>query len=367
MEAAPMKLRPNLGLTFDDVLLVPKRSSITSRSAVDTSTWLAPGLRMAIPIVSANMDTVTEAPMAVAMAQAGGIGIIHRFMSVERQAEAIRRVKRAESFIVENPVTIAPEASLDEARKKMADSMIGGLVVTDMDGHLLGMLTTRDVLLAPSPEARVASLMTPRDRLVVAPTNEPLDEARLTLHTNRLEKLPLVDEQDRVVGLITAQDIIKLQEHPRATKDAKGHLRVGMAVGVRPEDLGRAEACVQMGADVIVVDVAHGHADHVLQMVKDIKSRIPGTPIIAGNVATAQGVIDLAEAGASAVKVGVGSGSICTTRIVTGFGVPQLTAIGDCAQAGKEMGVIIIADGGIRTSGDVTKALAAGASSVMAG
>lgn len=362
-----MNLRSETGLTFDDVLLVPKRSSIRSRSAVDTSTWLVRGIRMAIPIISANMDTVTEAPMAIVMAQTGGLGVIHRFMSIEHQAEAVRRVKRSESFVVENPITIRADATLEEARNKMVETDVGGLVVTDENGRLLGLLTTRDILLAPSRIILVKEVMTPRQRLVIAPANEPLDAARLALHAHRIEKLPLVDEENRVVGLITAQDIIKLQEHPNATKDSKGHLRVGVAVGVRSPDVERAKICVQAGADVVVVDIAHGHAVHVIEMVRALKQALPEVTVIAGNIATAQAVRDLVLAGADAVKVGVGAGSICTTRIITGFGVPQLTAIMECAQVGQELGVPIIADGGVRTSGDLTKALAAGASTVMLG
>ncbi|MDD5468029.1 MAG: IMP dehydrogenase [Anaerolineales bacterium] len=362
-----MKLRPDPGLTFDDVLLVPHRSPIRSRSAVDTATTLLPGVQLKIPILSANMDTVTEAPMAAAIARAGGVGVIHRFMTAERQAEAVRRVKRAESFVVEHPTTISPQASLEEARGKMLEADIGGLVVTDQDDRLLGLLTTRDILLAADPSAPVESVMTPRPRLVVAPANERLDSARLALHEHRIEKLPLVDEDDRVVGLITATDIIKLQEHPNATKDSKGRLRVGAAIGVRTPDLPRAEMCLREGADFLVVDIAHGHADHVSAMVSQLKQEFPHTPVIAGNVATPDGVRYLAQAGADAVKVGVGSGSICTTRIVTGFGVPQLTAILESAEAGRQLGIPIIADGGIRNSGDLTKALAAGASAAMLG
>jgi IMP dehydrogenase len=362
-----MNLHPEVGLTFDDVLLVPKRSHIRSRAAVETFTWLVPDIRLAIPIVSANMDTVTEAPMAIAMAQAGGIGILHRFMPGERQAELVRRVKRAESFVVEHPITIQPSATLAGARLKMAETQIGGLVVTDEAGHLLGMLTARDLLLAPDASATVEAVMTPRLKIIVAPADEALDSARLKLHAHRIEKLPLVDAEDRVVGLITAQDIIKLQEHPQATKDVKGRLRVGVAIGVRSEDVQRAAACLEAEADVLVIDVAHGHTDYVLEMVRALKREFPKVPVIAGNVATAQGVRDLAESGADAVKVGVGSGSICITRIVTGFGVPQLTAVAECAQAGRELGVPIIADGGIRNAGDITKALAAGASTVMLG
>lgn len=362
-----MNLRSEPGLTFDDVLLAPKRSAIRSRGDVNTSSLLVGDIHLTIPIISANMDTVTEAAMAIAMAQAGGIGILHRFMPIGRQAEMVRRVKRTESFVVEHPVTIGPLASFQEARKLMAESFIGGLVVVDEDGRLLGMLTARDLLLAPGANQQVKDLMTPREKLVTAPMDEALDSARLRLHSHRIEKLPLVDSQDRVQGLITAQDIIKLQEHPQATKDSKGRLRVGVAVGVREDDLERAGACIEQGADVVVVDVAHGHAEHVLEMVRQLKKRFPRTPVIAGNVATAQGVQDLAVAGADAVKVGVGSGSICITRIVTGFGVPQLTAVADCAEAGQELGVPVISDGGTRNSGDMVKALAAGASTIMIG
>ncbi len=362
-----MNLRSEIGLTFDDVLLVPKRSDIRSRQSVNTSTWLVPGIRLASPVISANMDTVTDAPMAIAMAQFGGIGVIHRFMPTERQVEAVQRVKRSESFVVENPITIQLDIPLEKARHIMAEADIGGLVVADSNDRLLGLLTQRDILLAPNATSLVQDVMTPRDRLIVAPADEPLDAARLALHAHRIEKLPLVDEQDRVVGLITAQDIIKLQEHPNATKDAKGRLRVGVAVGVRTPDLERAMACVEAGADILVVDIAHGHAGYTIDMTRQLKKQFPHIPVISGNVATADGVRDLADAGADAVKIGVGAGSICTTRIVTGFGVPQLTAIDDCAAVGQGLGLPVIADGGIRTSGDLTKALAAGASTAMLG
>ncbi len=362
-----MKLRPETGLTFDDVLLIPKRSGIRSRSDVSTRSCLVAGIELAIPIISANMDTVTESQMAIAMAQNGGIGIIHRFMLIEQQAEEVRRVKRSESLIVENPVTIYENATVEEGRAKMDEAGVGGLVVIDGNGRLLGMLTKRDVLFAPNPADSIQKVMTPRDRLVIASTDENIKSARQALFTHRIEKLPLVDAQDRIVGLITAKDIIKLQEHPDATKDAKGQLRVGVAVGVRSEDRDRAMACVEAGCDVLVLDVAHGHADHTLDMVRDLKAALPDIPVIAGNVATAEGVHDLAAAGADAVKVGVGSGSICITREVTGFGVPQLSAVAECAEAGHRLDVPIIADGGIRNSGDITKALAAGASTVMLG
>ena len=362
-----MKLRSDEGLTFDDVLLVPHYSAIRSRSAVSTASWLVPGIRLNIPLISANMDTVTEARMAIVMAQQGGIGILHRFMSVERQADCVRKVKRAESLVVEHPVTISPQATVNEARLKMAEIDVGGLMVVDEQNHLLGIVTTRDVLLADNNAASLQSVMTPLARLIVANPAETMEAARKKLHEYRIEKLPLVDEQGKVVGLITAQDIAKIAEHPHATKDGRGRLRVGVAIGVHQDDMGRAAACVEAGADVLVVDIAHGHSSHAIEMVKQLKHTFPNLPVIAGNVATPEGIRDLAKAGADAVKVGVGSGSICITRVVTGFGVPQVTAVAECAAVGQKLGVPIISDGGIRTSGDLTKALAAGASTVMVG
>jgi IMP dehydrogenase len=362
-----MNIRPDYGLTFDDVLLVPHRSAIRSRKDVSTDSWLVPGIRLSIPIVSSNMDTVTETRMAVAMAQLGGIGILHRFMTIEQQADCVKRVKRSESIVVESPLTIPPDASLEQARQRMAEVDVGGLVVVDDENHLLGMVTSRDVLLAERGDIPLTQVMTPRERLVIASGDETLEEARRKLYEHRIEKLPLVDGEGHLTGLITAQDIVKIQNHPDATKDSRGRLRVGAAVGARSEDMERAASCVEAGTDVLVVDIAHGHSEHVINMIQRLKQRFPNVPVIAGNVATAQGVRDLAEAGADAVKVGVGSGSICTTRIVTGFGVPQLSAISDCAGAGRELSVPIIADGGIRNSGDMTKALAAGASTIMVG
>jgi IMP dehydrogenase len=362
-----MNIRDDFGLTFDDVLLVPHRSAIRSRKDVSTDTWLTPGIHLSIPIISANMDTVTETRMAIAMAQLGGIGILHRFMTIEQQADCVLRVKRSESIIVESPFTISPDVSVELACQRMEEEDVGGLVVVDEENHLLGIVTNRDVLFAPKKDIPLNQVMTPRERLVVASKDESLEEARRKLYEHRIEKLPLVDEEGHLTGLITAQDIIKIQEHPQATKDNRGRLRVGAAVGARLDDMERAASCLAAGADVLVVDIAHGHSDHVINMVKSLKQGFPEVPIIAGNVATAQGVKDLAEAGADAVKVGVGSGSICTTRIVTGFGVPQLSAISECAEAGRELNVPIIADGGIRNSGDLTKSLAAGASTVMIG
>ncbi|PWB56588.1 MAG: IMP dehydrogenase [Anaerolineales bacterium] len=362
-----MKIRPDLGLTFDDVLLVPQRSAIKSRKDVSTSTSLVPGIQLSIPILSANMDTVTESRMAIAMAQLGGIGILHRFMTIEQQADCVARVKRSESLIVESPLAISPVATIGEARLRMERDDVGGLMVVDEENILLGIITSRDVLLAPDTEMPIDKVMTPREQLVTASKVESPEEARRKLFEHRIEKLPLVDEAGHLAGLITAQDIVKIQQHPHATKDNRGRLRVGAAVGVRPEDMDRAASCQAAGVDVLVVDIAHGHSEHVIHMLRGLKQRFPSLPVIVGNVATAQGVKDLAEAGADAVKVGVGSGSICTTRVVTGFGVPQLSAILECADARRVLGVPIIADGGIRNSGDLTKSIAAGASTVMIG
>jgi len=364
-----MKIRPTKGLTFDDVLLIPKRSHAKSRQDVLTTTWLTPKIQLQIPILSSNMDTVTESGMAIAMARAGGIGIIHRFMTTEQQVKQIKRVKRSEGVVIENPYSIAHDAPIAKARAMMRTHEVGGLMVTNGGNTLVGLITQRDILLAPDETAPVQSVMTQPHDIISAPANTSLDEARTLLHQHRLEKLPLIDEQGHIVGLITAQDVIKLKQHPEATKDAKGHLRVGAAIGVRPEDMRRAEALLAAGADVLVLDIAHGHADHCIDMVKNLRRQFPQSQIVAGNVASSEGARELAEAGADAIKVGIGPGSICTTRIVTGFGVPQLTAIMESAAGVAEAGIDIpvIADGGIKTSGDLVKALAAGASTAMIG
>lgn len=355
-----------VGLTFDDVLLVPRRSSIRSRSDVNISTRLSRRLTLNIPVISANMDTVTESAMAIAMARAGGLGIIHRFNTPERQAAEVAKVKRSESYVVEQPYTIAPTASVQQARRIMRQWETGGLLVIDGE-QLVGILTERDILFEDDPGRRVREIMTPRERLITAPPDTTMEEAKAILHRHKIEKLPLVDGDGRVHGVITSKDIEKLRKFPQATKDAKGRLRVGAAIGVRPGYLERTEVLLKAGADTIVVDIAHGHSDNAMAAVRALRRQFGEIDIIAGNVATAEGVEDLAEAGADAVKVGVGPGSICITRIVTGFGVPQLTAIIECSQAGRRLGIPIIADGGIRTSGDMVKALAAGAQTVMIG
>jgi IMP dehydrogenase len=362
-----MKFREKPALTFDDVLLVPKYSEIHSRSAVSTATQISPGIKLEIPIISSNMDTVTEASMAIEMARAGGLGVIHRFLSIERQAQEVLRVKRAESFRVDDPVTAAVDTPLKQALIIMKESECSGLVITDSSGVLVGILTHRDLDLADDVSGTVADLMTPKERVVTGSPSISRDDARKLLHKHRIEKLPLVDESGKLVGLITARDILKERMHPRASKDGRGRLRVGAAVGVRSDDLDRAERLLQVGCDMLVIDIAHGHSDLAINMVKKLVDRFPGVQIMAGNVVTPEGVADLAQAGAHSIKVGVGSGSICTTRLVAGSGYPQLSALLECAPAARQHGVTIISDGGIRTSGDLTKAVAAGSHCVMLG
>ncbi|MCS6768010.1 MAG: IMP dehydrogenase [Candidatus Nitrosocaldus sp.] len=354
------------GLTFDDVLLVPKRSSVVSRSHVNLRTRLSRRISLNIPIVSANMDTVTEANMAIAMAREGGIGIIHRFMSVEQQVNEVRKVKRAENIIIEQPYTIRQEQSLADAIELMNEYGVSGLLVVDHDERLVGILTRRDIMFeSRTGEKRVYDAMT--KNVISARHTITLDEAKEILHKYRIEKLPLVDEHNRVRGLITAKDILRREQYPLAAKDRKGRLLVGAAVGVKGDYMERTDKLLDAGADVIVVDIAHGHSENAIDAIKRIKKAYPDCELIAGNVATAQGAKDLIDVGVDAVKVGVGSGSICITRIVTGSGVPQLTAIMDCARLAREYDVPVIADGGIRNSGDITKALAAGAETVMVG
>jgi IMP dehydrogenase len=330
---------------------------------------VTPGIRVTIPVLSANMDTVTEAAMAIAMARAGGVGVIHRFMTVEQQVRQVKLVKRSQGFIVDNPYGIGPDASIAEAAQLMKTHDVGSLVVTAAGGRFVGLITQRDVLLAPSDRKLVRDAMTPDDKVVKVAPGISQEEAKALLYEHRLEKLPIVDAQGRIAGLVTARDVAKGHEYPDATRDAQGRLRVGAAIGVAPGEVERAGALLEAGADLLVLDIAHGHADHCIAILQKLRRQFPAAQLVAGNVATRAGARDLAEAGADAIKVGIGPGSICTTRMVTGFGVPQITAIMDSVEGVRESGrdVPIIADGGIQKSGDLVKALAAGASTVMIG
>ncbi|HNV32566.1 MAG TPA: IMP dehydrogenase [Nitrospira sp.] len=353
-----------LGLTYDDVVLVPAKSQVLP-SEVDTRTRLSRNIQLNIPIVSAAMDTVTEARLAIAMAQEGGIGIVHRVLSPTDQAAEIDKVKKSESGMILDPITISPDQTIRDAHDLMARYRISGIPVTK-SGKLVGILTNRDLRFETRMELKVSQVMK-RDKLITAPEGTSLEKAREILHEHRIEKLPVVNKQFDLKGLITIKDIEKRIKYPNACKDAHGRLRVGAALGVGPDTADRVALLVKAGVDVVVVDTAHGHSQAVLDTVKMVRKAHPKLDIIAGNIATAQAAKDLVKAGVDAVKVGVGPGSICTTRMVSGAGMPQLTAIADCARALAGSGVPVIADGGIKYSGDITKALAAGASVVMLG
>jgi IMP dehydrogenase len=352
-------------LTFDDVLLVPQASSILPADA-DTRTKLTKRIELGIPLLSAAMDTVTEAPLAIAMAQAGGIGVVHRNLEIERQAEEVRKVKRFESGMVVNPITIGSDASMAEALALMDRHGISGFPVVEQDGKLVGILTNRDVRFATNPTQPVRELMT-KDRLVTVREGVGKDEAKRLLHQNRLEKLLVVDQDYRCIGLVTVKDILKAQLHPNACKDEQGRLRVAAATGTGDKGISRAEALFDAGVDVLVLDTAHGHSEGVLKSVDRARRLSNSTQIVAGNVATGDAAKALIDAGADAVKVGIGPGSICTTRMVAGVGVPQLTAVMDCVEVCRKAGIPVISDGGIKYSGDLAKAIAAGADVVMLG
>ncbi|HNL90566.1 MAG TPA: IMP dehydrogenase [Nitrospira sp.] len=353
-----------LGLTYDDVVLVPAKSQVLP-TEVDTRTRLSRNIQLNIPIVSAAMDTVTEARLAIAMAQEGGIGIVHRVLSPTDQAAEIDRVKKSESGMILDPITISPDQTIRDAHDLMAKYRISGIPVTKA-GKLVGILTNRDLRFETRMDLKVSQVMK-RDKLITAPEGTSLEKAREILHEHRIEKLPVVNKQFELKGLITIKDIEKRIKYPNACKDAHGRLRVGAALGVGPDTSDRVALLVKAGVDVVVVDTAHGHSQAVLDTVKMVRKAYPQLDIIAGNIATAQAAKDLVKAGVDAVKVGVGPGSICTTRMVSGAGMPQLTAIGDCARALAGSNIPVIADGGIKYSGDITKALAAGASVVMLG
>ena len=353
------------GLTFDDVLVVPRYSEVLPRD-VNTSVQLTRNLRLNIPIMSAAMDTVTESGMAIAIAREGGIGIIHKNMTIARQAEEVKKVKRSESGMIMEPVTLAADAVLREAVNLMRDHKIGGIPVVNDNNQLVGIITNRDLRFEKDLDKKVSDVMT-RDNLITAALGTDLKGAQEILEKYKIEKLPIVDGDNKLVGLITFKDIQKVKNHPKACKDAHGRLVVGAAVGVTADTLERVSALVAVGVDVIAIDTAHGHSKGVLDEVRRVKTAFPQLQIIAGNVATGSAAKALAEAGADAVKVGVGPGSICTTRIIAGIGMPQLTALMEAAQALEGTGVPVIADGGIRYSGDIVKALVAGANVIMAG
>ena len=352
-------------LTFDDVLLVPAASSILPSDA-DTTTRVTKEISLGIPLVSAAMDTVTESELAIAMAQAGGLGVLHRNMTPEEQAGEVRKVKKFESGMVVNPLTIRPDATLSEALGLMTENKISGVPVTEKNGRLVGILTNRDVRFASNPDQKISELMT-HENLVTVREAVDQEEAKRLLHQHRIEKLLVVDDAYCCVGLITVKDMEKAQLHPNAAKDAQGRLRVAAASTVGDDGFARSEALVDAGVDLIVIDTAHGHSEHVAKAVSRIKSVSNEIQVMAGNVATADGAKSLIDAGADAVKVGIGPGSICTTRVVAGVGVPQLTAILDAVDAARATNTPVVADGGIKYSGDLAKAIAAGASCAMVG
>jgi len=353
------------GLTFDDVLLLPNYSEVLPRD-VDTSTQLTRNIRINVPIVSAAMDTVTEYALAIAIAQEGGIGFIHKNMTIDQQAEQVRKVKRSESGLIIDPITLRPHHTIGEAKKIMTEYRIGGIPIVDGDSKLVGILTNRDLRFEHDLTKQVSEVMT-KTNLIIAPEGTDLTMAEQILKQHRIEKLPMVDANGKLIGLITYRDIIKVQSFPNACKDQFGRLRVGAAVGVTANLLERVEALVKVGVDVVTLDTAHGHSKGVIDALKSLKAKYPELQVIAGNVGTREGAKALADAGADGVKVGIGPGSICTTRIVTGIGVPQLTAIYEAAQGLIGTGVPVIGDGGIRYTGDIVKAIAAGADAIMAG
>lgn len=352
------------GLTFDDVLLVPAKSEVLPRD-VDVSTYLTPKIKLNIPLMSAGMDTVTDSRMAIAMAREGGIGIIHKNMTIDQQAMEVDKVKRSEHGVITDPIFLHPDDKIDDALTLMARYRISGVPIT-VEGKLVGILTNRDLRFEKDYQRPIGEVMT-KGNLVTASVGTTLEHAKEILANHRIEKLPIVDADGNLKGLITIKDIEKARQYPNSSKDERGRLRVGAAVGVTPDTMLRAAALYKAGADVIVVDTAHGHSRGVVDMVKALRQSYPDMQIIAGNVATAEATRDLIEAGANAIKVGIGPGSICTTRVVAGIGVPQITAIMNCSEEGDKHGIPIIADGGIKFSGDIVKALAAGAHTVMIG
>ncbi len=352
-------------LTYDDVLLLPAYSEVLPRE-VSTQSRLTRNISLNIPIVSAAMDTVTEAALAIALAQEGGIGIIHKNMTIDQQAAQVRKVKRSESGMIIDPVTLKDNQTLGDAQRIMKEFKIGGIPVIDDNGHLVGILTNRDLRFQKQTARPVAEIMT-KDNLITAKEGISMEAAESILQEYKIEKLPIIDKNGKLIGLITYKDILKRKSHPLASKDSLGRLRVGAAVGVTPDLIDRVQALVHVGVDVISIDTAHGHSKGVIDALKSVKKAFPTLDVIVGNIATGEAALALAKAGADAVKVGVGPGSICTTRIIAGVGMPQLTAVYEAAKALEKYDVPVIADGGIRYSGDVAKAIAGGASTVMMG
>ena len=352
------------GLTFDDVLLVPAYSEVLPRT-VSTETHFSRNIKLNIPIVSAAMDTVTEAPLAIALAREGGIGVIHKNMSIAEQAAHVRRVKRAENGMIYDPITITKEQTVGDALKLMHDNKIGGIPVIDADNRLIGIVTNRDLRFQRDMNRAIDEVMT-KENIITTHSTE-LEKASEILLRNKIEKLPVVDDHGKLIGLITYKDITKVQDHPNACKDSKGRLRVAAGIGITPDAVERVKALMAESVDAVVLDSAHGHSKNVVEMLKKIKSQFPELDVVVGNIATAEAARYLVEAGADGIKVGIGPGSICTTRIIAGVGVPQLTAIFEASNAIKGSGIPVIADGGLRYSGDCVKALAAGGDSVMIG
>ena len=354
-----------MGLTFDDVLLVPGKSSVLPRE-VDISTYLTPEIKLNIPIVSAAMDTVTEASMAIALAREGGIGILHKNLSIEEQCQEVDKVKRSESGMIRNPITLTPEKTIGDALEIMKKYRVSGIPIIDNKNMLVGILTNRDLRFEPNKKLKVSDLMT-KENLITAPLGTTLEKAEIILQRYKIEKLPVVDKSGKLKGLITFKDILKKKKHPFACKDEHGRLRVGAAVGVTYDTLDRVKALTDAGADAIIIDTAHGHSKGVLKSVKDIRKKFKYIQLIVGNIGTYEAALDLINCKVDAIKVGIGPGSICTTRVIAGVGVPQITAIAQAYSATKKYGIPIIADGGIKQTGDVPKAIAAGADSVMIG
>jgi IMP dehydrogenase len=354
------------GLTYDDVLLVPAYSEILPRDA-NMSSLFTKNIKLNTPIVSAAMDTVTEHKMAIAIAQEGGIGVLHKNMSIEDQAAQVRKVKRSESGMITDPVTLNENALIEDALKIMAENKIGGIPIIDKNHKLLGIVTNRDLRFEKNGKKAVIKVMTPYNKVITAPQGITLKQAEEVLQNHKIEKLPIVDKSNKLVGLITYKDMIKIKVRPNACKDEMGRLRVAAAVGVTTDTMERVDALVKAGVDAIIIDTAHGHSKGVIDKLKEVKKKYKNLQVVVGNIATGKAAIDLVNAGADAVKVGIGPGSICTTRVIAGVGVPQLTAILEVAAALKGKGIPLIADGGIRFTGDIVKALAAGAGTVMMG